>query len=113
MTTARLYYQNDHYRGFEVDGHADYDADRDIVCAAVSISTISAVNALEQLLGIVPDCSEDEARGYLKCQLPDGLTADLLEQSDLIIGHLAIALRSLAQHYPKHVKVSTEGGVKR
>ncbi len=107
MTTAYLYRQNDHYIGFEVDGHADYDDDKDIVCAAVSISSITACNALELLLGIIPECEEDGARGYLKCMLSKGLPNDLLEKTDLIIGQFAIAMTSLAEVYPKHVMVYT------
>ncbi len=108
MTTAYLYRQNGHYSGFEIDGHANYRDEQDIVCAALSISTISTVNALEQLLGIVANCSEDQARGYLKCELPQGLSAKLLEKADLIIGQLSIALTSLAEVYPEHVVIYTK-----
>ncbi len=107
MTTAYLYRQNDHYSGFEIDGHAGYSDDDDIVCAAVSISSITACNALELLLGITPECEEDEARGYLKCMLSKGLPAELLEKSDIIIGQFAIAITSLAESYPKYVRVYT------
>ncbi len=107
MTTAYLYRQNDHYIGFEVDGHADYDDDKDIVCAAVSISAITACNALELLLGITAECEEDEARGYLKCMLSNGLTAETLKKSDIVIGQFAIAMTSLAEAYPEYVRVYT------
>ncbi|PIE77003.1 MAG: hypothetical protein CSA13_01725 [Clostridiales bacterium] len=108
MTTAYLYRQNNHYSGFEIDGHADYNDDQDIVCAAVSISSITACNALEQLLDIKPNCTSDETRGYLKCELPKGLPADLLVKSDIIIGQLSIALTDLAQSYPEHVMIYTK-----
>ncbi|PID79282.1 MAG: ribosomal-processing cysteine protease Prp [Clostridiales bacterium] len=81
MTTAYLYRQNNHYTGFEIDGHADYASDDDIVCAAISISSITALNALELLLGIEPKCEQDELRGYLKCVLPTGLSGQQLDKS--------------------------------
>lgn len=108
MTKVYLYRKQQHYSGFELDGHAGYDeVGYDIVCAALSISATSAVNALEILLGIEPTVYQDEPAGYLKCVLPPDIDQVTADKADLIIGHFAIAMTDLAEMYPKHVTIYT------
>ena len=71
MTKVYLYKRENHYTGFEIDGHAYFDElGSDIVCAAVSILSQTCVNAFYELLSLEVTIYEDEEEGYLKVELP-------------------------------------------
>ncbi len=111
MTTVILYRSNNHYLGFEFSEHArlaadDYDGA--LVCSALSITSISAVNAIDLLTDAVPTYQVDEQKGYLKCMLPADLSAETLEKTDLIIAHLSIAVMALIEEYPHNVQLFTK-----
>lgn len=103
-----MYQRESHFTGFELDGHAYFDAlGSDIVCAAVSILSQTCVNALYALLNLDVTLYEDEAEGYLKCELPDLLNDVQKEHVDLLIGQMKIGLDGIANMYPEHVTVET------
>ncbi len=109
MTTVYLYRKNNHYCGFEFSDHADGDVEGEgkLVCAALSITSISAVNAIDALTEAIPFVEMETETGYLKCMLESDLSADTLEKTDLIIGHLSIAVMGLVEEYPHNVKLYT------
>ncbi len=108
MTNIYLYRKNNHYLGFEFEGHAEYDtAEPDIVCAALSITSISAVNAIDLLTDAVPTVEMNDETGYLKCMLDAELSEEILEKTDLLIAHLSVAITGLEESYPQNVKLYT------
>lgn len=110
MTRVTLYRSNGHYKGFEFDGHADYDAfGYDIVCAATSILSQTCVNALIGLVKLDIMLTADEDSGYLNVKLPIGLTVQQFMQSDLLIEAMKMGLEGIADMYPEHVTVETRG----
>lgn len=108
MTKVFLYQRENHYTGFEMDGHAYFDElGSDIVCAAVSILSQTCVNALYELLKLEVTLYEDEEEGYLKAELPENLSHVQKEHVDLLIGQMKIGLVGIANMYPEHVTVET------
>lgn len=87
--------------GFELTGHAGYGVEgEDIVCAAVSVLTISTVNSLEQLAKVELDIDERPLEGgYLRVELKtdnDG--------AQLLLASLRLSLVDIAQQYRKYIR---------
>lgn len=108
MTEVYLYKKGEHYLGFEVSGHAGFDKrGYDIVCAALSMTTISTINGLEILLNIVPHVIEDEGTGYLKCDLPTNLDLETTAKTNLLLAQFSVAITGLVDAYPDYVTLFT------
>lgn len=102
MTNVYLFRCDEHYVGYEFSGHAEDD----IVCAALSVTAISAANAIDVLTDAEFSFEED-GDGYAKCMLGSNLDNDTRAKTDLIIAHLSVAVDGLEQSYPEHVKIHT------
>lgn len=78
--------------GFKLSGHAEYaDPGSDVVCAAVSILVINAINSIEYFTSDQFQLEQDEKKGIIELQmvLPMSSNASLLLNS-LIMGLQAI-----------------------
>lgn len=85
-------------RAFQVQGHAGFaDVGQDIVCAAISALTVSAVNGLERYLSAPPIYSEND--GYLACTLPEGLPNEEMRIAEAILGTMLLGLHEIGQSY--------------
>ena len=73
MIKAKFNSQKNLITGFTLSGHADSgEYGHDIVCAAVSVLSISTVNGLSQVAGIKPMVDQDEKNGgYLAVTIKD------------------------------------------
>lgn len=100
-----------------VEGHACYsnsgNAPRfmrrflrggDVVCAAVSAVTQSAVIGLKEVAGIVPGLEIE--KGYLECILPEEIDEKQREKADTILETMVLALKDIEEQYGKHVSVN-------
>jgi uncharacterized protein len=94
-------------RKFELSGHAGYaESGLDIVCAAVSALSISAVNGLEYFLPVKPEVEVKDPEGFLSCSLPD-LEPQTLEQAQWILRTMVLGIESIQQSYgEKYVKIN-------
>jgi uncharacterized protein YsxB (DUF464 family) len=91
---------------FTMRGHAQYDnPGRDIVCAGASAIAFGTLNALEALLGIIPETEADEKQGYLKVMLPDRLSVEQQAQVQLLLEAMLISLRTIEQSYGKYISI--------
>ena len=85
-----------------IKGHSEYDKfGKDIVCSAVSCSSIGALNALENPKGfkiVVED-------GYLELRN----ICDITKHDQIVIETLIIQLKSIEESYPKYIKVVEKG----
>ncbi|MDA8440915.1 MAG: ribosomal-processing cysteine protease Prp [Peptococcaceae bacterium] len=85
-------------RAFQVEGHAGFArAGEDIVCAAISALTISAVNGLEAYLSEKPD--SDETDGKLVCRLPGELAPESQLIAKVILGTMLLGLKEIRSSY--------------
>lgn len=96
--------RNNRINGFTCSGHAGYaEKGTDIVCAAVSALTQSAILALERLVGVDLKLKADSKTGFLDCVWEN--IPQKTEQSELIIGMVALGLREIQKQYPDHLNV--------
>lgn len=91
--------------GFTCSGHAGYaEKGTDIVCAAVSALTQSAILAMERLVGIDLKLKVDSKTGFLDCSWVN--IPKKAEQTELIIKMVALGLAEIQKQYPDHLKVN-------
>lgn len=91
------------YKGFDVEGHANYGAHgNDILCASVSSITQMVAFELEYL-------------GYATFKMRDGLLSVVIDnwaQSEPLPNHMVDmtlrALRALEMQYPEHITIEEE-----
>ncbi|ERT61986.1 MULTISPECIES: ribosomal-processing cysteine protease Prp [Megasphaera] len=109
MITVSLFRNGEHrFSGFEASGHADYgEAGADIVCAAVSALTQTA------LLGLLK-----YAGGRLSYSVKDGFVSVRLQavtdETEVIMETLQLGLQEISRQYEKYVAVySSEAGGER
>lgn len=96
---------DDSIRKIIVEGHAAYDEEgQDIVCAGISILTITVMNALEEVAGV--KLSEREVRpGYSGFVIPK--VTDMVQsiQMDTILKTYELGVRSTQAAYPDYITV--------
>ncbi len=92
-------------KGFVIKGHAGMaEAGQDIVCAAVSILSQTALLGLDAYLsGKFTWTIEDD--GFLECWLAEGLDSIELEKSQIIIHTMELGLRSMEESYGQYLQV--------
>ncbi|MBW5447871.1 ribosomal-processing cysteine protease Prp [Cohnella sp. CFH 77786] len=91
-------------RRFSVSGHAGYDVPgQDIVCAGVSAVTVGAVNAIEQLTGLVPKAKM--RGGWLTAEAPQGGDPELESRAQLLLEGMLVSLQTIADEYGKYVQI--------
>jgi hypothetical protein len=104
MTHIDLYRTREgHLQGFRLKGHAGMaEKGRDIVCAAVSVLTQTAVLGLHRHLGLTPDVERKD--GYLTCMLTE---REMIEMSAVqaILETMVIGLTDIAGQYPDYVRI--------
>lgn len=89
--------------GFRSEGHAGYaDAGEDIVCAAVSALTQSAVLGLAQHLRMRLDV--EQRPGWLQCILCDDVDTRSAGGA-AVLETMVLGLENIAQQYPQQLRV--------
>ncbi len=82
--------------GFHCLGHADYaEKGHDIVCAAVSVLTVTAINSVETLTGDTFSYDEDEKKGMIDFKIHPPMS----DQAALLMGSLLVGLRMVEETY--------------
>lgn len=95
---------------FSASGHAGFSyRGTDIVCAAVSVLTQTAVNALPEHAGVTPAVEIDEESGYLRCVLPAAMGARERERAQLILETMVTGLRGIAREYSDYIQLKEVG----
>ena len=101
-----VFYKNDEgYSGFRISGHAGYETDNgDVVCAAVSSSTMLVCNTITDFFKVKADVEV----------LENQITLRLLENnkpSEQLLESLYTHIEMIAQDYTK-VKIEIKSGGK-
>lgn len=98
--------------GFLASGHANRrrrDQEYDLVCAAISAVTQTAVLGLGQYVGLENRLTYSiDEDGWLQCRLPVDLSAEERIRTDAILETLLIGLKSIESEYPKQIRVEEE-----
>lgn len=91
-----------------VRGHANSGRyGEDIVCAAVSVLSITFVNNIQRLAQYQPVVTVDEEEGgYLALKLPDDLTEEQKEISQILFESFYFALvEDMQEEYENYIQV--------
>ena len=109
MTTITVYTSSSAgIRGFLASGHAGGKKIRgyDLVCCAVSALTQTGVNALEAVAKVTPVVEVKD--GYLKCILPDEMTAEQSEKAQIVLQTVMTGLTDIQKIYPNLIRIQQE-----
>ena len=109
MTTITVYTSSAAgIRGFLASGHAGAKKIRgyDLVCCAVSALTQTGVNALEAVAKATPVVEVRD--GYLKCILPNEMTAEQSEKAQIVLQTVMTGLTDIQKIYPNLIRIQQE-----
>ena len=101
MTRVTLYHSaRGDLTGFSCKGHSGYaEEGSDIVCAAVSVLSLTCINAMESVAGIRP--AADESDGHLIVTLNE---EQLTHDAQVILKTFEQGIKDIAASYPKYVR---------
>ena len=90
--------KNDSFISFEIKGHSKLSGyGTDIVCSAVSSTTLMTVNGILEILKLKVDYTVDE--GYTYCNF-ENIVNDKLS---VLINSYYVFLEELSKQYPKNI----------
>ena len=106
MTKIKFFKNNNIFTGFEMSGHSGYaEEGKDIVCASISSISQSCALGLKKVLGIKIEMKINEKRGYLKIELPNNLSEDTLEKSQVLLKTMHLSIEDLLSGYSKYISM--------
>lgn len=107
MIHATFFRKSGDLIGYEIKGHAEYakEGQPDIVCSAVSALAQTAVIGLTEVATIPAEWFIEES-GKLYCRISDDIDQQQAERSALLMGTLKAGLVSIAEAYPRYLKIS-------
>ncbi len=107
MITVSVYMTKLIINGFTVDGHSDYsEAGIDIVCAAVSILSYTALNSINLVAGIEPEninYSVDDETGFMSLR-----TLVNNDKADVIYRSFIVGIELLLEDYGEYITLKFE-----
>lgn len=104
MTEITVFSKNGRLVGFNAVGHSGFaDAGEDIVCAAISAITQTAVMGITEIV----KCSAalDMEDGKLSFMLEKAVKGERFQQAELILRTMLLGLRSIQQEYSDYLKL--------
>lgn len=101
MITVRFFGTEPVY-GFHITGHSDMNPEGpEILCAAVSSAAYMTANTVTDVIGLHPQLDVKDGDMVLKVK-----TESEAEQCRVLFDGLQLHLSSLAEQYPKYLKVT-------
>jgi len=96
MTTVRFLERGKRLYGFQASGHTGYaPSGEDIVCAAVSALTQTALLGLSEVLKVPVEWTVDEEVGALSA-----FVRESTDGTEIVLRTLEAGLRNIAEQYP-------------
>jgi len=94
----------DNITGFSIEGHAEYaEYGRDIVCAAVSAVSQTAVIGLQKLLKGKPKVVQEKGRLILR--LPEDLSFEQRQIGNAVLKTMYWGLEAVKNEYKGYIKL--------
>ena len=104
MTEITVWSRRGRLVGFDAIGHTGYaEAGEDIVCAAVSAITQTAVIGITEV--VKAPCALDISDGELHLMLEKTVKGKQFEQAELILRTMLAGLRSIETDYSDYLKL--------
>lgn len=92
--------------GYRAEGHSGYAAaGADIVCAAVSALTQTALNGLANVLKAPVRFEQDDSRAFIEAELTPEATEDQIQQAQFLLVTLLEGLQAIQRGYPRNVRI--------
>ena len=99
--------RNNDIKKYTISGHANFDDHgRDIVCAAISVLSQTALLSLVEVCGLEEESIEytiDDKTGFLDVNLPRNIENEILEKTQIVLNTLIVGINSVIESYPKYV----------
>ncbi len=110
MITVTFKKQADIVSKVVVEGHASYGEEgEDIVCAGISILTITILNAMVEVAG-VKDIVREVKEGYTSFEVPKGQSAMQGLQITTLMDTFELGVRATEAAYGDYITVKDENG---
>jgi uncharacterized protein len=102
--------ENDRITSFSLTGHADSDEyGKDIVCAAVSVLSISTVNGLEKVAHIKSAVNSDDANGgFMEVLVPEADNHDDEVAAQAILLSFQNGMEDISHNYADYIKLDVK-----
>ena len=92
---------------FTADGHTNYGVEgEDIVCAGVSSIIQTAALGILMKARVEAKITRDDKKGYLKLELPNGLTVTQRHDCNVILDTMYLGLADLSENYSDFIELS-------
>lgn len=104
MISVKIHGKNNKASEITVSGHAGFaDHGEDIVCAAVSVLTISILNGLTEILGR-KDLGEVVEEGFVRFTIPEITEEALNMKTDALISTYLLGIRGIKEAYGDYIQ---------
>ncbi|UQS85310.1 ribosomal-processing cysteine protease Prp [Apilactobacillus apisilvae] len=109
MIKVNIYHNNlnDHITSFKLTGHADSgEYGKDIVCAAVSVLSISTVNGLDSVAHLESKVkSNNSDGGFMQVTIPEAKNHDTDIAAQAILSSFENGISDVSKNYAKYIKL--------
>ena len=106
MTTVQIRRDKNLISGIRVSDHSGYaECGKDIVCAAASVLITTCANALESVVGLIPDTQVNEDTTVIDVSLPQGISPEKMHDAQIVLKTVVQGFRDIASEYPKYLKI--------
>lgn len=106
MTEVVLFRDSEHnIVGYTAEGHSGYgEHGEDIVCAAISVLTQTALLSLNRVCEIREKDIEFELEdGYIRAMINGDIEAKAREKVNVVLRSMIVGLESVAEQYPDFI----------
>jgi len=103
MVSVEFFRDNMGFQAMELNGHADYNPGKDIVCAGISALAFALVGTLRNVQGI----------SFRKCTVDNGVQVEIepfIEPedraiTDTVFKTILVGLKQIEKKYPDHISI--------
>ena len=89
----------------ELKGHTCYAPEgSDIVCASISSAVFSALNGIENIVGVKFGYEQDD--GYLLFVLPNEIESKKRQNINVLLESMLLFLKELQKQYPSNIQIA-------
>ena len=108
MTKIKIFKNNGgNIIGYSLEGHTGYGMEgQDILCAAISILSQTALIALNEVCNINQDRIDyriDEQEGFLSVSIPTDINYETMKNTQIVFRTMEVGIKSLIEVYPDYI----------
>ncbi|WP_066503373.1 ribosomal-processing cysteine protease Prp [Abyssisolibacter fermentans] len=93
----------DYVTKYRAKGHSGYEeSGRDIICAAISILSYTALNSLQEVCQIDVEYKIDDD-GFMEFVIPAEIDSEKRYKVNIVMDTVIIGIKSIIENYPEYV----------